>query len=85
MPLIAPDRRPPPNDARAETVATNGLGTTALSRQRCLMPARRFLGWAVVFELNHEVVPALLAGDGGVRRAALDTRSGDPRSGIVSS
>src|SRR5437867_2436994 len=39
---MAPGRAPPPINARAETVATNGLFKTALSRQRCVVPATGF-------------------------------------------
>ena len=35
-------------NARAETVATNGLFKRALSRQRCLVPAQGFFEWAAV-------------------------------------
>jgi putative SOS response-associated peptidase YedK len=44
---MAPGRTPPPINARAETVATNGLFKRALARQRCIVPATGFFEWAV--------------------------------------
>lgn len=38
-------RRPPPINARAETIATNGLFKRALIYQRCLIPADGFYEW----------------------------------------
>src|SRR6266540_2691323 len=45
---MSPGKAPPPINARAETVATNGLFKRALSRQRCVVPARGFFEWAAV-------------------------------------
>jgi putative SOS response-associated peptidase YedK len=47
-PWMAPGKRPPPINARAETVATNGLFKTALARHRAIVPATGFWEWAAV-------------------------------------
>jgi hypothetical protein len=45
---ISPGRAPPPINARAETVATNGLFKTSLSRYRCIVPATGFFEWRAI-------------------------------------
>ena len=45
---MTPGRAPPPINARAETVATNGLFRRALSERRCIVPSTGFYEWAVV-------------------------------------
>src|SRR5688572_7666805 len=41
-------KRPPPINARSETVAMSGLFREALERRRCLIPADGFYEWRVV-------------------------------------
>jgi putative SOS response-associated peptidase YedK len=47
---MAPGRAPPPINARAETVATNGLFGRALAERRCVVPTSGFFEWRVVPE-----------------------------------
>jgi putative SOS response-associated peptidase YedK len=54
-PWMAPGRAPPPINARAETVATNGLFKRALSRQRAIVPATGFFEWATVADQKRKV------------------------------
>jgi putative SOS response-associated peptidase YedK len=45
---MAPGKAPPPINARAASVATNGLFKRALSQQRCIVPATGFWEWMAV-------------------------------------
>jgi putative SOS response-associated peptidase YedK len=45
---MTPGKAPPPINARAETVATNGLFKRALSERRCVVPSTGFFEWSVV-------------------------------------
>jgi putative SOS response-associated peptidase YedK len=45
---MGPGRAPPPINARAETVATNGLFKKSLSRYRCIVPATGFYEWQAI-------------------------------------
>jgi putative SOS response-associated peptidase YedK len=45
---MSPGKRPPPINARAETIATNGLFKRALGHHRAIVPASGFFEWTVV-------------------------------------
>ncbi|WP_419730209.1 SOS response-associated peptidase [Lichenicola sp.] len=46
-PASQTNRRPPPINARAETVATSGLFKQALAARRCIVPMVAFYEWAL--------------------------------------
>ncbi len=56
-----PGKRPPPINARAETLATSGMFRSSVGTNRCIIPADGFYEWKIIDQIDFASGDGLLA------------------------
>jgi putative SOS response-associated peptidase YedK len=76
--------RPPPINARAETVATNGLFRHAYAGKRCLVPIDGYFEWKDIFDTGKNKQPYAIAMNDGSPfcLAGIWSERRDPETGL---